>query len=274
MSKVFYIVGAIVALLAGAGAWWLWRVPAPAPAPPPPLTVTAAPAAVARPAVAPAPVIAHPLPALAAAPAAAAADLPGGLAQALGHKAMAALFERDDLVHRIVATVDNLGRSQAPSGLWPVHATPGRFGVGHRGVATFVSADNGLRYTPFVLLVEGADLAQVVAVYQRHYPEFQSAFEALGYPHRYFNDRLVEVIDLLLATPPAPDHLAVHLPAQANTTSPPLRPWLMQEFDDPALQDLAAGQKVLLRMGAVNERRLKVELARLRQLVTARAPPH
>ena len=43
--------------------------------------------------------------------------------------------------------------------------------------------------------------ARAVALYARLYPLFQQAYEELGYPGRYFNDRLVEVIDDLLATP-------------------------------------------------------------------------
>jgi hypothetical protein len=53
----------------------------------------------------------------------------------------------------------------------------------------------------------------------------------------------------------------------------PERPWVLYEFDDPALQALSAGQKMLLRMGPVNERRMKTKLAEIRRLVTADAPP-
>ena len=40
-----------------------------------------------------------------------------------------------------------------------------------------------------------------MALYVRLYPLFQRAYEELGYPGQYFNDRVVEVIDSLLATP-------------------------------------------------------------------------
>ena len=38
-------------------------------------------------------------------------------------------------------------------------------------------------------------------MYKQYYPLFQQAYVDLGYPEGYFNDRLVEVIDHLLATP-------------------------------------------------------------------------
>ena len=43
---------------------------------------------------------------------------------------------------------------------------------------------------------------------------------------------------------------------------------MLYQFDDPALESLSAGQKILLRMGSVNERRVKAKLAELRTLLT------
>jgi hypothetical protein len=49
----------------------------------------------------------------------------------------------------------------------------------------------------------------------------------------------------------------------------PQRPWLLYEFDDPQLEALTAGQKILLRMGVGNERRVKAKLVELRGLIAA-----
>ncbi|NIL96265.1 MAG: DUF3014 domain-containing protein, partial [Planctomycetales bacterium] len=56
-----------------------------------------------------------------------------------------------------------------------------------------------------VKMLAALDTKQVVAVYRRLYPLFQEAYESLGYPNAYFNDRLIEVIDHLLATPQVSD---------------------------------------------------------------------
>ena len=130
-----------------------------------------------------------------------------------------------------------------------------------------IGTDNGLRYTAFVLLLETVDLRKAVATYARLYPQLQQAYEDLGFPKRYFNDRLVEVIDLLLATPNPDQSLKVSLP-QINGPLQPERPWVLYEFEETALQSLAAGQKILLRMGPVNERRMKGKLLQIRRLVT------
>jgi len=103
------------------------------------------------------------------------------------------------------------------------------------------------------------------------YPQLQTAYEELGYPRRYFNDRLVEVLDQLIATPDIDAAPKVRLPV-INGPVQPQRPWVLYEFADPALQSLSAGQRILLRTGPVNERRLKARLAELRRLLATGAP--
>ena len=258
---------ALAALIVG-GVWYL-RQPAGAPpaAPPAAPTVAAAPAAPPAPAAA-ASSPAYPIEAPAAAASGAAPFDPGAaLAELFGRQALAVL-QLQDVPRRVVATVDNLGREQAPSALWPVSPAAGRFTVQTRDGATLISPDNGLRYTPYVVLLENVDMARLAATYARMYPQLQLAYQDLGFPKRYFNDRLVEVIDQLLATPDTDQPVAVHLPSIAGA-KPPQRPWVLYEFDDPAWQSLPAGQKMLLRMGPVNERRVKAKLVEFRRLITA-----
>jgi hypothetical protein len=103
-------------------------------------------------------------------------------------------------------------------------------------------------------------MQQVAAVYVHFYPLFQEAYQDLGYPNGYFNDRLVQVIDSLLATPqPA-------APIQL------VRPNVMYTFADPALESRPAGQKLLIRMGPDNAAIIKAKLTELRTAITA-APP-
>ena len=81
----------------------------------------------------------------------------------------------------------------------------GRFLVDARDGVLRVSPDNDRRYAAYVALIDKVDARALVAQYRRNYGQYQQAYEDLGYPRRYFNDRLVEVLDQLLATPePAP----------------------------------------------------------------------
>ena len=263
----FVIAGVAALALAGAAVFLLRQnvppaQPEPASAPPVAQPAAAAPAASE-------PAVKYPIAAASAASSAAQAlDLDGALGELFGRKAVLSLFQLEDFTRRFVATVDNLGRSQASPKLWPLNPTAGRFVAQTQAGAETIGPDNGLRYTPYVVLLESVDLPQAVAVYTRFFPQFQDAYRELGYPNGYFNDRLVEVIDQLLAAPVPGEVIKVHLPP-SNGLAPPPRPWVLYEFDDPALQALTAGQKLLVRMGSVNERRVKARLTELRRLLTA-----
>ena len=100
----------------------------------------------------------------------------------------------------------------------------------------------------------------VYDTYRRFYPLFQKAYEQLGYPDAYFNDRLVEVIDHLLEAPvPAEPILLV-------------RPNVLYVFADPELEALSSGQKLMLRMGPDNSANLKRFLDQFRDRLTANRP--
>lgn len=178
----------------------------------------------------------------------------------------------DDFVRHVVATVDNLPRSHASWTVWPVNRTSGRFSA--LGVETaddqyeVIGTDNPARYTPFVTFIESVDATRAVALYVQLYPLFQQAYEELGFPGRYFNDRLVEVIDHLLATPAATEPIKVKL-VDVKGSVKSLQPWTRYEYADPALEQLSAGQKILLRVGPNNQQRLKAKLRDFKALIVA-----
>jgi Protein of unknown function (DUF3014). len=179
-------------------------------------------------------------------------------------------LQMDGFIRRVVATVDNLPREQAPLMVWPVYPTPQRFTTQRTdtGVEN-IHLENSQRYTPFVQLIESVDSAKAVAVYRRLYPLFQQAYEELGFPGRYFNDRLVQVLDHLITTPVQTGPLAVTL-VEVKGEVPSTRPWVRYEFADPALQSMSAGQKMLMRTGAENHQRLRARLIDIRARVARR----
>ena len=189
------------------------------------------------------------------------------LAQLLSRRDVLDFFQLDGVVRRIVVTVDNLGRPQAPARIWPVNPTPGRFTTDKRadGIET-IHPDNSRRYAPWVRMIESVDVERAFQAYRRLYPLFQQAYEELGYPGRYFNDRLVQVLDLLIATPVHDEPLAVTL-VEVKGPVRSLRPWVRYEFADPALASLSAGQRMLLRMGPDHQRRLQARMQEIRRLV-------
>jgi len=274
-SSVWTLVIVVVVILAAAFAWWRWSLQketppeSPAATAPQPAPPDAPPAPVAQGPLNPVDALAEPDPAL---PALNDADgrVTAALNELLGKKAVVSNLQVDGFVRRAVATVDNLPRAQATSRMWPTHPTPQRFTVQGSGVEKTISVDNGSRYTPFVLFAESVDTSRAVALYAKLYPLFQQAYEELGYPGRYFNDRLVAVIDHLLQTPVPAGPVQVKL-TEVKGEMQSERPWVRYEFVDPELESLSAGQKILVRMGPVNERRMKAKLAEFRRQVATGA---
>lgn len=171
---------------------------------------------------------------------------------------MGEILADSGVIEKFVASVDNLPRDRIAKRIRPIGSIGGQFEIGGQdGSGGFsISVDNYRRYDELVALVTSADLNEVVAMYRRFYPLFQSAYTDLGYPDGYFNDRLVEVIGHLLATPEPVAPVAL------------VRPHVLYEYADVELESLSSGQKLLLRMGNDHMARMKKTLRELRQLVT------
>ena len=254
------VIVAALAAAAALGGWLYWRSHAMLPA----IPEAAAPPLAVLPPEAP---IEHPMPA--AASDSSGARLPdlnesdkalGDALAAAGDVALVQYLVPESLIRHIVVTVDNLPRQKVTVDKRPVSATPGSFAADGDELHATLDTRNFQRYTPLVALVRKADVPRLVAVYTRFYPLFQTAYQDLGYPSGYFNDRLVKVIDLLLATPQVPAPIEL------------VRPNVMYVFADPQLESLPAGQKVLIRMGPDNTAAVKAKLMELRAAITA-APP-
>jgi hypothetical protein len=261
-----------MAVVAGAAAliaaiWFFWPQP-PAPAPEAAVAPAAAPPATAPAARPVEPAIEHPVDAVRppeSAPAVTLAESDATIASALGHligeERLRRWFYPEAMVRRFVATVDNIPRQAVALKVRSMLPVQGGFETVREGDMVTIAAGNAARYTPYVQALERVDAKQLAGVYLRFYPLFQQAYEELGYPKAYFNDRLVQAIDHLLATPEIAGHLELK------------QPKVLYEFADPNLEALSAGQKAMLRMGPDNARRVKARLRALRAEITANAKP-
>jgi hypothetical protein len=177
------------------------------------------------------------------------------LAKLFSDQRLARFFILEHFIERFVVMVDNLPRPQLPVTHRPLKKTPGKFlAQGTRDQLT-IAPNNYKRYTPLIKMWAALDTAQVVAVYKRLYPLFQKAYQELGYPKAYFNDRLVAVIDHLLVSPQitGPIYLT--------------QPKALYLYADPDLEALSAGRKILLRCGPENAAQIKTLLHKYRKLI-------
>jgi hypothetical protein len=258
MKKATPWIVLLVIIAAGAG-WYFYRQEAPEQHPsvvtlPPPQMVAEEPPPATYPveeiqlAEEPAP---DPLPALADSD----EVMVEAMATLLGPEAIGGVFRLEQMIGRMVTTIDALDSRQLSSLVLPVEPATGSFQVLGGDLLT-IHSDNAQRYDRYIALASALDAQAAVDVYVRFYPLFQQAYVELGYPDRHFNDRLVEIIDHLLATP-VPD-------------SPPalIKPEAVYLFEDEDLEALSAGQKLLIRMGERNAGVMKTRLREIRAALT------
>ncbi len=264
LNKPMIGVAAAVVVIA-AGTWYFLhsnRSPLPqVPVQPPP----------AQPETAAEPAIAHPLPADSAdaaskVPLPALADSDSALRDALtslaGAPAVTEYLRPESIIRHLVVTIDNLPRQKVAVDKRPVNPVPGSFEAQGDELHATLDPRNFARYQPLVAVIRKLDMQQLGAVYIRFYPLFQQSYQDLGYPTGYFNDRLVKVIDVLLAAP------------QPSGPIELVRPNVMYTFADPTLEALPAGQKLLIRMGPDNAAAIKAKLMELRAVITAAPLKH
>jgi hypothetical protein len=264
VARPVWVVLALVVL--AALAYFLWQKNQSREAIPP---VASAPAEVAPPAADAAPPINHPieqargnvppsveqkpLPALMVSD----TTMQNTLADLFGSATLGRIFYEDAIVHRFVTTVDNLPRKTLPLRYLPVKPPGGAFVTTGSDDALAIGADNAARYTPYVRLIDAVDAKTLAGIYVHFYPLMQQDYRALGYPNGYFNDRLVQAIDDLLAAP--------------DLTAPPAlaQPKVLYVYTDPELESRSAGQKIMMRMGSANAARVRAKLREIRAEITA-----
>lgn len=260
MNRTVVIRAAVAVIVIGLGVWYYVHTRAAKPAPPPVAALPAPPQEE--------PAIAHPIPQ--GAGDASKGPLPdlansdptvsSAVAALAGDAAVKSYLAPDNIIRRLVVTVDNLPRQKVAVDKRPINAVPGSFIADGDELHSTLNARNFARYQPMVDVIRKLDMQQLAAAYVRFYPLCQSVYQNLGYPNGYFNDRLVQVIDVLLATP------------QISGPIDLVRPNVMYTYADPTLEARPAGQKLLIRMGPENAAIIKAKLVELRAAITA-APP-
>ncbi len=169
------------------------------------------------------------------------------------------LLNLNRIIRRFVVTVDNLPRKHLSNSKHRSNQSiRGRLLVEEDSLGIYLSEQNFPRYDSFVDLLESMDSDRLLALYVHYYPLIQTAYEDLGYPSAYFNDRLIDVIDHLLEAPDIGGRISL------------VRPRVLYKYVDPELEALSAGQKVLVRIGPRNATRVKSKLRELRQALAGK----
>lgn len=193
------------------------------------------------------------------------------LSEAVGEEAVQQYVVTDNVVNRLVATINALSGRQVSANLLPVNPPDTEFEanvdfdppnpltnpLGDPLTQYIVDPVNYERYTPYVELLDSVSMDRLAANYLEKQPLFQEAYAQLGYPQGDFNARLLAVIDEMLAAPTPADPVRL------------IKPEAYYLFADPDLEKLPAGQKLMIRMGPDNARRVKAKLREFRAALVA-----
>jgi Protein of unknown function (DUF3014) len=255
-NTIWYVAAAVLVVVCAGALYWSWHAnhhPVAAEAPPEVTAPIPPNSGITNPVPVPSGLTAQPLPPLEG------SDKPlhDSLADLFGAKSVDELFRPENLVRHMVVTIDNLPRKHLSTELRPTKELPGSFKVTGSDQSATIDPANYKRYDAYVHALQSLNVQQFTTVYFHYYPLFQQAYEGLGYPNGYFNDRLVATIDDALAAPDVKGPVAL------------TRPNVMYQYADPNIEGLSSGQKLMVRMGPDNEAAVKAKLKELRAAVAA-----
>ena len=158
----------------------------------------------------------------------------------------------DDLVRRMVASVDNLSRGNSPRAHLEHMRPEEGFGAAVVDGAVVLDPESYARYDLLTEVFTSLDIGATVRLYYELEPLFEEAYNQLGHPSRSFSDALDEAIARLIDTPIPEGKLEVekHL--------------LVYRFTDPLIESMSPAEKHLVRLGPENARKVKSKLTFLR----------
>lgn len=168
---------------------------------------------------------------------------------------LASLFANEEMIRRFVVQVDNIAQGRLVPEQALLTGLPQDFKAVKKGNQYQLDVVNYTRYQRYLDLLESAPKAQVAALYQQLYPLLQLAYQELGYPEQQFDDRLQQALKVLLSAPEIADGPMLALSS------------VQYSFADEELEQLSMAHKQMVRLGLVNQQRLKLLLAAYQPLL-------
>jgi len=156
-----------------------------------------------------------------------------------------------NLVRQVAALVGGAAGAEVPLRLLAPIRPGGGFAVERSQGRTVVTDATFRRATPLVDVIAGLDAAALARVYRTLSPRLEDAYAELAGDDRTFDVALREALDQLIAVPVGD---RVEVVGRAGTYF----------FADPRLEALTPAQKLLLRTGPDNARKLQAQLRALR----------
>ncbi|KVX01920.1 DUF3014 domain-containing protein [Shewanella frigidimarina] len=194
-------------------------------------------------------VVAEPLPALAESDDFVEAKT---LAIANGMK-IAPMILKKDIARQFVVFVDNLAQGDIVRKASPLKGPDTQFTVSEITNKTYLNPDGYHRYDLYANFIAGLSDKDLVATYTELKPLFAEAFTELGYSDIDFDKRMQQAFSMIASAPIIED------PIELSSIS------VNYKYVDPNLEALPNAQKLLIRMGPDNTRKIKEAVKKLQQ---------
>jgi len=167
--------------------------------------------------------------------------------------AIGPLVIEDNIVRQFVVFVDNLAQGELARKVSPLTAPNSHFSVSDIANKTYLNPDSYHRYDLYADFLASLNEAELAKTYKEMTPLLNEAFNELGYNDLSFNSRMDQAITTMLNAP------IIEQPIELNGVS------VNYQFVDPDLEALPNAQKLMIRMGPDNARKVKSALRRLQK---------
>lgn len=175
-----------------------------------------------------------------------------------------ALVERwlatSNLARQMAALVNGAAAEATPLRFLAPLRPSGTFEVAERRGATVIAPQTHARYDAMASVITSLDATALAGVYRTLSPRLEDAHEELGTPEASFDGSMRRVLDQLVATPIPQGPIQV-VPRGG-----------VYAYEDPSLERLSPVQKLLLRSGPDNARRIQAQLSAFRDALSAPPP--
>ena len=162
-------------------------------------------------------------------------------------------LKQNDLVRRSAAYIDGLARGVMLNKIIPLSPPTGNFTTHNDGDKIWLNAGNYERYKRIMSVATSLDMKSVAQLFHKIRPLLTNAFSELGYNTRQMDGIILQAIDVIIDTP------VILEPIELS------RDTVVYKFTDPELELLLPVQKLLLRTGPENTRKIQKQMKILKK---------
>lgn len=163
------------------------------------------------------------------------------------------LLEKVDILHSFVVFTDHIAQGEVISNFSPVIKPEAPFTVYDDHGAIYLDTKSYQRYDAYANIIDQLDVDAVVAQYKRFLPLIDADYQEMGNENGTFTDALVLAIDNINETPIISTEIELVAPSA------------MYQFSDTHLENLNNAQKLMIRMGPENIKKIQRKLAELKK---------